>query len=185
MKRLILIFLIAFYASFGWSQVMIGVKLIGLSFHLKKNPHPYLYKLKMDGRGYSVINTGVVFCIEYFVYQNIISVKYAQGFFYDCARQPAGFIHFGPRIHGYWQNHQANIGNGPTLFYRKDWSSLHGYINEGLFKEKNGYQYRFFWYAGEVEYNYCFHQNHAFSTTFIPGPPEFFTVAPGWKTTLH
>lgn len=161
------------------SQVSIGIKFIGLSAHLKRSPHPHLYPGKLDKDGTLVATTGIILTAEYFVYQNILSVKLAQCFLFDCAGKPAGFFHVGLRVSAYHNKWSGSIGNGPTLFFRRDWKDLPGYVDEGLFKRHKNFQYRFFWYAGEVEGNYTLNDRLQFSTTFIPGPPEFFSIAPG------
>ena len=79
------------------SQVSIGIKFIGLSAHLKRSPHPHLYPGKLDKDGTLVATTGIILTAEYFVYQNILSVKLAQCFMFDCAGKPAGFFHAGLR----------------------------------------------------------------------------------------
>ncbi|NOZ46058.1 MAG: hypothetical protein GXO79_04665 [Chlorobi bacterium] len=161
------------------SQVLINVKFIGLSGHLKKSPHPQLYKLKLDKNGFLVLNTGVMLGVEKQIWKPWFSVKFAQGILSDCAMQFAGFTHLGFRLTYNTGNHYFSIGNGPTLFYRNDWNKLPGYVDEGLFKRNKKFQYLFFWYAGEVEYNYKISENTDIGITFIPGPPEFFTIIPG------
>ena len=175
----ILCLFIVFCAVSSKAQFVVSIKFIGLTTHIKKSPHPQLYKRKLNKNGYFVINSGIIIGVEYIVVKPWFGVKVAQAIFSDCANQKAGFTHFGFRLHGTHNKHEFTIGNGPTLFYRKDWSHLSGYVDEDLFKYKNGHQYRYFWLAGEVEYNYHINNEFVFSTTFIPGPPEFTTIAPG------
>jgi hypothetical protein len=166
------------------SQTLINVKYIGLSGHLKVSPHPHLYTRKIDKKGFTVLNIGVIAGVERNFIKNWFSVKFVQAVFSDCASQPAGFTHIGVRFSFANKNHHFSIGNGPTIFYRKDWLDLPGYVDEGLFKRKDKVQYIFFWYAGEVEYNYRINEKMDIGITIIPGPPEFFTLAPGIRMRL-
>jgi hypothetical protein len=182
--NLISTFLVCFFvvqSAFG--QWYFEVKFVGISVHLKENPHPHLYKRKFDRKGFVVLNAGVILSVEKFVYNDLVSIKFAQAIFSDCANQFAGFSHLGFRLNKELDNHHFAIGNGPTMFYRKDWSGLTGYIDEGLFKRNENYQYRFFWYAGEVNYGYKLSDQTQLSFTLLPGPPEFATIAAGLRLT--
>ena len=166
------------------SQITLNVKYIGLSGHLKDSPHPQLYQRKLDKEGFAVLNIGTVIGVEKSYFRDWFSFKFVQGILSDCASQPAGFTHFGVRFTFNKDKHFFSIGNGPTFFYRKDWNDLSGYVDEGLFERNEKYQYIFFWYAGEVEYNYRISEKLDIGVTFIPGPPEFFTIAPGMRFVL-
>jgi hypothetical protein len=180
-KKILLLLLLILILKTSYSQWFFEIKFVGISAHLKKNPHPHLYKRKFDKNGLFVLNLGVIVSVEKMVYNDLISVKFSQAIFSDCANQLAGFTHMGFRLNKAIDDHHFAIGNGPTLFYRNDWEKLDGYIDEGLFKRKNKYQYRYFWYAGEVTYSYIFENNIANSFTLIPGPPEFATFATGFR----
>lgn len=180
---LLLFFGLIFQTSFA--QWFFEVKFIGISAHLKKNPHPHLYQRKFDKNGFLVLNLGLIFSIEKMIHGEIVSLKFSQAIFRDCANQTAGFTHTGFRLHKNFGQHHLSIGNGPTLFYRKSWKGLPGYVDEGLFKSTSKQQYRYFWYAGEITYSYFFHEEGAFSTTFIPGPPEFATIAAGIRQAFY
>lgn len=180
-KRIILLLSLYLISYNLFSQWYFEIKLIGISAHLKKNPHPHLYKRKFDKNGFLVLNLGLMLSIEKMVYNDVVSVKFCQSVFSDCASQLAGFTHLGFRLNKEFDNHHIAIGNGPTLFYRKDWTNLDGYIDEGLFNKNKEYQYRYFWHAGEVTYSRFFSSNSAYSFTIIPGPPEFATIAAGLR----
>jgi hypothetical protein len=167
--------------TLGYGQGILEVKIIALTGHLRKNNNPHLFKLKLDKKGRLTLPIGVALGVEYFLYQNHLAVKFVQSFMLDCGFQPAGFTHLGFRLHVRTGRHALAIGNGPTLFYRRDWSHLPNYVDEGLFRRAANCQYIFIWYAGEVEYIYTRRSKPDFSLTFIPGPPIFFTIAPGWR----
>jgi len=173
------------FAETACGQIMLEVKFIGLSGHLRRNDNPHLYRLKLDKKGRLAGHIGLAFGIEYFLLENCLSVKFGQAFMLDCGFQPAGFTHLGLRLYATAGRHSFAIGNGPTFFYRRDWSLLPNYHDEGLFRRTRNYQHIFFWYAGEVEYNYGFPKRPDFSLTFIPGPPVFYTFAPGLRWQAH
>ena len=160
-------------------QPTFDIKFLGISGHVKSSPHPQLFVRKIDKKGYAVLNIGVISAIEYKLVNNWLSVKLAQAILSDCANQIAGFTHIGLRLNYKLQKHSFSIGNGPTIYYRKNWNLLNGYVDEGLFKQKKALQYIFFWYAGEIEYHYHFSEKFELGFSFIPGPPEFFSLAPG------
>jgi len=180
-KKIIFLLFMLFVFNVSYAQWFFEIKFVGISAHLKKNPHPHLYKRKLDKSGFLVMNLGVIFSIEKMVCNDFLSLKFSQAFFLDCASELAGFSHAGLRFNGTIDHHHFAIGNGPTLFYRKDWKTLEGYVDEGLFKTYKEYQYRYFWYAGEINYDYFFTNSEAFSFTLIPGPPEFATFAAGLR----
>jgi len=179
----ILFYLLLFKSS--QSQIIINAKFLGLSGHLKKSPHPHLYKRKLDENGFAVLNIGAIAGIEKSFFRDWFSVKFVQAILSDCAVQTAGFTHIGFRLTWKREKHIVSIGNGPTLFYRKDWKDLPGYVDEGFFKRNEYYQYIFFWYAGEVEYHYKLNDELDIGISFIPGPPEFFTIAPGIRYNIQ
>lgn len=181
MKHILVILLMVTTCSvFG--QVTLGIKFFGLTGHLKKSPHPHLYPLRLDKKGAFVVTTGIILTAEVFVYKDILSVKAGQSIFSDCAKKFAGFSHLGFRIHGYSGDHHFSIGNGPTLFYRKDWGNLPGYVDEGLFRRHGIYQTRFFWFGGDIEYIHAEKGEPGYSLSILPGPPEFISLAaPGYS----
>ena len=62
----------------GNAGVIFSIKVIGLSGHLKKNQNPHLYRIKFDKKGKLVVHLGIVLSAEYFIYKEIVSVKFAQ-----------------------------------------------------------------------------------------------------------
>lgn len=163
----------------------IGIKYMGLTAHLKKSPHPELYKWNFDKKGYLVWNHGLVFIAEYFVNPEV-SFRISQAVIpYDCAGTFLGGTQVGIGYGRFISQspHEIRVTAGPMWFYRSSWKDLDGYVDEGLFKlSKNGkWQTKFVWHGGEIEYNYWTSQNRAFSVNWMPGVPELFTVAPGIK----
>lgn len=163
----------------------IGVKYMGMTVHLKKSPHPHIYKWNFDKKGIGVWNHGLVLIAEYFVKPEV-SFRLSQALIpYDCAGVFLGGTQVGLSYGKFIRTspHELRITAGPMWFYRKSWKEIPGYIDEGLFKSsKNGkWQTKFVWHGGEVEYNYWTSNNQAFSMNWMPGVPELFTFAPGIK----
>jgi len=190
-KLYLVVFFAAFLCpivSFGQEfqpQFSFGIKYMGLTVHLKKSAHPQLYKLKLDKKGYAVVNHGMVLIAEYFVAQNA-SIRFSQALVpFDCAGQFLGgsqiAFSYGRYISA--SPNEIRVSAGPMWFYRKNWQFLKGYVDDGLFKvSKNGkWQSKFVWHGGEIEYNYWLKSKQAFSLNWMPGIPELFTFAPGMK----
>jgi len=104
------------FAETACGQIMLEVKFIGLSGHLRRNDNPHLYRLKLDKKGRLAGHIGLAFGIEYFLLENCLSVKFGQAFMLDCGFQPAGFTHLGLRLYATAGRHSFAIGNGPTFF---------------------------------------------------------------------
>ena len=49
--------------------------------------------------------------------------------------------------------HSVSLGVGPTAFYRKSWSNIGGYVDDGSY-EDGTYQHKIAWLSTELEYNY-------------------------------
>lgn len=163
----------------------IGIKYTGLSIHLKKSVSPQLYRHNLDKGGYVVFTHGLALNFEYHIYDDL-ALRVTQGMmFFDCAGKFHGATQIG-LSHGYrpaQSAHEIRLAAGPIFFYRKSWKSFPSYIDDGLFKEsKNGiWQTKFVWHGGEIEYNYWYQDQAAFSLNWLPGVPEIFMFSPGIK----
>lgn len=49
--------------------------------------------------------------------------------------------------------HSVSLGVGPTAFYRKSWSNIGSYVDDGTY-EDGTYQHKIAWLSTELEYNY-------------------------------
>jgi hypothetical protein len=141
--------------------------------------------LKFDQRGIFVLNLGVEICVEYFIYKDIVSVKFIQALYADCCQKFGGFTHLGlrGRIFKFGQ-HSLYGGIGPTFIYRKNWYALEGYDDSFSFfrgKPEDIWQYRFLWYGGEFEYNYEINNHFSLSTSFVPGFPDLTNLSFGTR----
>ena len=158
------------------------VKLFGLSVHLKESPYPEMFPNRLDDKGYVTFNYGAIVGYERFVVRDVISVRVEQGLYADCAAELAGFTHIGWRGLIFRKNrHSLNAGFGPTLVYRKDWNNIEDYVDDGYFNRKGDWQYKFYWYAGEFEYNYRLKGSTDLSVNLVPGIPELVSFGVGLR----
>jgi hypothetical protein len=156
------------------------VKYFGLSLHLKESPHPQIFPNKLDEKGYATINYGVIAGYDRYLVRTVHAVRLQQAIYADCSGSLAGFSHIGWRgLIFQTGKHSLNGGLGPTLVYRKDWNRIEGYQDDGYFKRQGEWQYKFYWYAGELEYNYQLTFKTDISMNIIPGIPELISFGAG------
>lgn len=158
------------------------VKLFGVSVHLKESPYPEIFPNRLDDKGIIAFNYGAIVGYDRFVVRDVISVRVEQGLYADCAAELAGFTHIG------WRGlilrkgrHSLNGGIGPTLVYRHDWADNDIYVDDGYFKRHGKWQYKFYWYAGELEYNYRLKERTDLSVNLVPGIPELVSFGVGLR----
>lgn len=160
----------------------VTVKFFGLSVHMKESPYPEVFPNRLDGKGIVAFNYGAIVGYDRFVMRDVLSVRVEQGLYADCAAQLAGFTHLGWRALIFRKGrHSLNGGIGPTLVYRHDWNAIDKYVDDGYFKRKGDWQYRFYWYAGELEYNYKLKESTELSVNLVPGLPELVSFGVGLR----
>jgi len=161
----------------------ISVKYFGLTLHPKGDDNAELMPLNPDGKGYFVFNLGASVSYEQFFVPDKFAFKAIQALYADCAMRFAGFTHLGVRATIFQIGpHALSGGLGPTLVYRRNWSTLDGYnLSTSFFggDPEDTWQYRMIWYAGELEYNYRFSERADFSTSFVPGYPNIMSLSFG------
>ncbi|MEJ8757818.1 hypothetical protein WG947_12465 [Pontibacter sp. H259] len=158
------------------------VKAFGISFHLKKSPHPEIFPNRLDEKGHVTLNYGAIVGYDRFIVRNVHAIRVEQGLYADCSASLAGFTHIGWRgLIFQKKRHSMNGGIGPTLVYRKDWNRIEGYSDDGYFNKRGNWQYKFYWYAGELEYNYKLSQQTDLSVNLVPGLPELISFGVGMR----
>ena len=158
------------------------LKYFGLSVHLKESPHPEIFPNKLDEKGYVTTNYGAIAGYDRFIVGNKHAIRLQQGVYADCSGSLAGFTHVGWRgLIFQKKRHSLNGGIGPTLVYRHDWNRLVGYTDDGYFNRRGNLQYKFYWYAGELEYNFRFTKKTELSVSMIPGIPELISFGAGLR----
>jgi hypothetical protein len=177
-KFLFIIFFTFFLVIYlSAQQFTVGIKLTGLSVHPGGATNANLMKYKLDDNAIFVFNPGVILSFEYFFYKDIFSIKIGQGLYADCANQFAGLTHIGLRGRIFEiGKHSFNGGIGPTIFFRKNWYKLDGYIDDvENFKgsPEDNWQWWFILYGGEFEYNYKVNEMIELSTSIVPCIPPY------------
>ncbi len=167
------------------ARFSVGVQVFGLSIHPHGVLQPELMPRKLDPKGIFVMNLGIVASFEYFLFEDIVSIKLAQAFYSDCGNLPGGFTHIGlrGRILAIGP-HRLYGGIGPTWIYRRSWFRLEGYDPAGSFFHGgpgSDWQHRFIWYGGEFEYNWYFRESTALAINFVPGYPDLMSLYTGFR----
>lgn len=158
------------------------VKFFGLSVHLKESPYPEIFPNRLDEKGILAFNYGAIVGYDRFIKRDVMSIRAEQGLYADCSASLAGFTHLGWRGRIFRKGrHSMNGGIGPTLVYRRDWNRLEGYEDDGYFNRKGKWQYKFYWYAGELEYNYKLSAQNDLSVNLVPGIPELVSFGVGLR----
>lgn len=165
------------------ARLSLALHFFGLSFHPHGVLQPELMPRKLDEQGVFVLNVGLVCSFEYFLLEDLVSVKIMQGMYSDCGNLPAGFTHIGLRGRIFSSGTQSLSGGiGPTWLYRRSWFQLDGYDPAGTFfrgTSDEPWQYRFLWYGGEFEYAVRIHDSADFTVSFVPGYPDLMSLFPG------
>jgi hypothetical protein len=184
MKKCNFLFLLLLLSPRLFGQSGIGLKFFGLTIHPKGDKNAFLMPRKFDARGVFVLNIGGMASYEHFVHQDRVSIKTIQALYSDCAAKLGGFSHIGLRARIFkTEKHSLYTGMGPTLIFRRNWSSLSEYMNPGRFKgnEANKFQHLFLWYGGEFEYAYVLNKHIDLCATFVPGYPDLLSLSFGIK----
>ena len=161
----------------------IGLKFMGLSFHpLSGKPNAELMPNRLDEQAYFVWDLGALLTYEYFIVPDILSVKFIQGLYADCAAQFAGVTSIGLRARIFQIGRHSLFGGiGPTLIYRHNWFRIPNYVDTKYYKgtPTDKWQYKFLWYGGELEYKFAISSKLDFATIFVPGYPDLMAFAVG------
>jgi hypothetical protein len=166
-------------------RLAVGVKFVSFSLHPKGSPNAPLMPLKFDSRGVFVYNPGGTLNFEYFIVYDILSLKFVQGLYGDCALQFLGYTHLGFRLRLLKiKRFSANVGIGPTLIYRQSWFKLKGYDTAEKFLKGNSFEnweYAFIWYGGEFECNFRIKDAWDMSLAVIPAGFDLINLSTGFR----
>lgn len=162
----------------GW-----GIKYFGVSIHPQgEGENAKLMPNKLDKEAYIVFNLGIGLSYETFIISDLISLKFNQGVYADCAARLGGFTHVGLRGKIFRKGkHYLSGGIGPTIVYRRNWQELEGYENPDRFRgdADDKWQYMFLWYGGEFEYRYAMNKQLDFAISLVPGYPDLISLSLG------
>lgn len=172
LRRIAIVTIFIAFSSNVFSQNNLGLQFFGLAIHPKGDPlNAHLMPFKLDKDAYFVVNFGVVASYDHFFYKDILSVKFGQTFFADCATKFAGVSHIGIRVRVLKiGRHLLQLGIGPTYMFRQNWYELDGYVQTHPIngEPEDKFQTRFIWYGGEIEYKYSINEKFDISAGFIP-----------------
>lgn len=179
--KMLLCTLVPLYAE----RFAVGIKFISCSLHPKGSPNAQLMPLKFDVRGVFGYNPGGTLNFEYFIVDDILSAKFVQGLYGDCALQFLGYTHLGFRLRLFKiKRFSINIGIGPTMVYRQSWFRLKGYDTAEKFLKGNSFEnweYRFIWYGGEIECNFRVKDTWDMSFAIIPAGFDLINLNAGFR----
>jgi hypothetical protein len=187
-KTVLIVAFLILLQNIAHTQIVIGVRWVGFTAHLKEYTYSKHYKGRLSKNGRFVANDGFAITIDAYLNEHFF-IKVAQSImFHDCGGKLFGMSHVGLG-YNYTDIYpsEAAISFGPMFFYRKSWLDLPYYSDPVHFfkvSKNQKWQTKFVWHGGTLEYSYKVRENQAFSLNIVPAIPELFTFAPGWKVTL-
>jgi hypothetical protein len=162
-----------------WS---IGVYINGVNFHFKRPLNPNLFHRTLSRDKRLVYNLAGGFRISYYL-NTFCGLTITQVFApRDCGNQFFGMTHAGIFLSTRYfnsSNHEGLLIGGPIIFYRKNWNTLPGYMDDNMMKESKNkhWQYKFVWHGGFLEYRYHYNNNQAAGIHLMPGVPELLSFS--------
>jgi hypothetical protein len=166
----------AWYLSFQY---------LGLTWHPEGGGNAEVYPLKFEKKGYLVPEVGAAVNLDYRLKDSFF-LRLTTALYKDCAFLTAGCIHAGPRIQYSWGDNRMNAGIGPIFSFRQDWHRFEEYQDDEFYGDRvaNGWQYRFFPYAIELEYLHRINDSMEYQWSVIPGAPLIVTLMFGIRFKL-
>jgi hypothetical protein len=163
----------------------LSMQYLGLTWHPDGGATPELYPNKFDSKAYLVLNVGLAAKLDYRL-SRLFFARFSSGFYKDCAFLMAGFIHTGPRISYSRGKNNFNFGIGPLFSFRQDWHRFRQFMDDDFYgrRVKNGWQYRFYGTAIELEYLRKISDSIEFQYSLIPGAPLIVTSLVGIRFAL-
>jgi hypothetical protein len=154
----------------------ISFQYLGLTYHPDGGTTPEVYPLKLDRKAYLVLDVGIAANLDYRL-GKFIFLRFTSSLYKDCAFVTAGCFHMGPRLQYGWKKNLINLGVGPILSFREDWHQFKEYQTDDFYGDRvhGNWQYRFFFYAVELEYLRRINDHLDFQYSLIPGAPLVIT----------
>jgi hypothetical protein len=179
--RILLFFFILFFAGQEIkAQTNLSLKLSTLSYQFTE-VQPEIVKLSLSGNGKLAFEPGLIFAFEGYASQST-AIKFLQSVILDKALHLSAtsqiMIKF--RLIKSFK-HSFYFGFGPAFHYRKSWSDIDGYIDEPVYSNNSGWQYKMNWFSGELEYNYYLNKFSDLSISINHTQAESIGLAIGYK----
>ena len=189
-KTTLLLLFSSFSAVVFSQKHHLEIKYVGLGWHPQdEGMNVEKMPLKLDADGTFMLNVGALVSWErYFKEKGRYSLELMGAYYLDCALVPDVVLHLGFRGKFFTiGKHSLNGGIGPTILLRRNWhDKVLDYVNTGYFNgdEDDYFQWRFYWYGGEIEYNYAFNKKNILSVSVIPGFPKYVALFFGFERWL-
>lgn len=189
-KIILIVFFSCLVALLSAQEHHLELKYVGVGWHPSdEGMNASKMPLKIDNDGKFMLNIGLTGSWErYFKEDGKLSLEIMGAYYYDCAMAPDAVLHIGFRGTIFTKGkHSLNGGIGPTILLRRNWHAvIPDYENSGYFHgdEDDYFQYKFYWYGGEIEYNYAFNEKSSLSVSFIPGFPKYVALFIGYELKL-
>ncbi len=154
----------------------LSIQYLGLTWHPGGGGVPEVYPLKFEKKGYIVPEVGAAAKLDYRLSDSFF-FRFTSAMYKDCAFVSAGAIHAGPRFQYSWGRNSLNAGIGPIFSFRRDWHRFEEYKTDDFYGDRvaNGWQYRFFPSAIELEYLRRINDAMEFQWSVVPGAPLVIT----------
>lgn len=184
MKRILIFIFISIvsiiFVSGTLAQNNVGFKLNTLTYQFS-DVQPELAKLKLSRNGQFAVEPGIIFSYDEYA-SSRTAIRVLQSFILDKALHLAGssqlMIKF--RIVKSFK-HSVYLALGPVFHFRQTWASDETYIDEPIYNSSIGWQYKFTWISGEIEYNYYLNKYNDFSISLNHIQAESMGLAFGIK----
>lgn len=181
-KYLTLVFILSFTCLLSFSQSNISFRITTVTCFPTESDNLHIFKNNLDKAGHIALEPGGVLSYEAFIMEDKVSFKFSQGFFYDVAGKPGGFTHLGIRFKILQKfKHSLNLGFGPTLHFRKDWSTIPGYVTEEIYERDIGFQWVLSRISGGIEYNYIHTKRGDYSVSLFHNRRKGFALLFGYR----
>ena len=139
--------------TFTQSQNNISIKITSLSYQFTETQADII-KMKLSNNGQLAFEPGLILGYEGFASPST-ALKFSQFVLLDKAMHIAGSTQLMLKIKLIKSfKNSIYFAVGPGLFYRQSWSNIEDYADESIYNESSGWQYKFSWFSGEIEYNY-------------------------------
>ena len=182
LKRILIITSLIIITLAANAQKDFSIKAYGTTADFWDKHNPAIYPGKLDETGRYLLEPGIVMSFEsYSSFHELFAFEIVQGLYFDAAQQFAGFSHFGVRrkFLQIWK-HSVTIGFGPTFHYWQSRDNLAGYERDESITNNYGWEYRFAWISGELEYNFYLSKKSDISVAIYNIHPTAFTLAIGY-----
>lgn len=185
--KYVIIAVVLLYTLTASSQHTHALKWIAFTVHPFGDSYAHLQPLKLTPQAHVVLNYGLLYEYEKFIYGDQFSLKTMTALAADCSRGWAFGNLIGLKAYAIkTKKHRLGVALGPMIMIRESWERFENYTASERFstshtKMLGPIQHVFFPCAVTVDYDIRFHPKWDYSITFTPGIPYVLTFAFGVK----